>query len=286
MKNKLYDAFMQMTADADPGRVQAAVQAEIGSESRKPRQTPARRFYRTAAVLAAVLVLSVTVCAAAVKHLTVTVPEDGKYDYLVKVTDGEGVARVDKDALQELASLGITQEDIQAGNRVSKTFDTWTEAAKWLDCGLLVSDRMTEDATEWGKVTLTAHVHEDGKLSTLTLTGAAVETETGEACTVCVSIPLESWGEKYDLVVGYGEDTHSGRTTETMEYVTPSGIRAEIVDVVSLSLDENGSTIRVYDTTFHIFHEGIRYMISMGGRHTESQADLAKAIADSMGYVK
>jgi len=286
MKNKLYDAFLQMTADADPGRVQAAVQAEIGSESRKARQIPARKVLRITAACAAVLVLSVTVCAAAVKHLTVQVPDNGKYDYLVKVTDGEGVARVDKDALRELASLGITQEDIEAGNRVSKTFDTWTEAAKWLDCGLLVSDRMTEADTEWGKVTLTAYVHEDGKLSTLTLTGGTVETETGESCTVCVSIPLEAWGEKYDLVVGYGEDTHSGRTTETMEYVTPAGICAEIVDVSVLTLDENGSTIRVYDTTLHIFHEGIWYMISIGGRHTESQADLAKAIADSMGYVK
>ena len=280
MKQKLYDAFVQMTAEADPGKVQAAVLAGMTDPGK--RKLPGKRILRIAAACAAMLVLSVTVYAAAVKYLTVQVPENGKYDYLVKVTDGEGVARVDRDALRELEALAITQEDIQAGGWVSKTFDTWTEAAGWLDCGLLVSDRMTEADTEWGKVTLTAYANRDGKLSTLTLTGGTVETETGEACTVCVNIPLEAWGEKYDLVVGYGKDTHSGRTTETMEYITPAGIHTEIVDVASLSLDENGSTIRVYDTTLHIFHEGILYQISIGGRHTESQAELAKAIADSL----
>ncbi len=280
MKQKLYDAFVQMTADADPGKVQAAVLAGMTDPGK--RKLPGKRILRIAAACVAMLVLSVTVYAAAVKYLTVHVPENGKYDYLVKVTDGEGVARVDRDALRELEALAITQEDIEAVNRVSKTFDTWTEAAGWLDCGLLVSERLTEADTEWGKVTLTAYANRDGKLSTLTLTGSTVETETGEACTVCVSIPLEAWGEKYDLVVGYGKDTHSGRTTETMEYITPAGIRAEIVDVAVLTLDENGSTIRVYDTTLHIFHEGILYQISIGGRHTESQAELAKAIADSL----
>ncbi|MBQ4605834.1 MAG: hypothetical protein IJB15_03955 [Clostridia bacterium] len=280
MKQKLYDAFVQMTADTDPGKVQAAVLAGMTDPGK--RKLPGKRILRTAAACAAMLVLSVTVYAAAVKYLTVQVPENGKYDYLVKVTDANGVTKVDRDALRELEALAITQEDIEAGNRVSKTFDTWTEAAGWLDCGLLVSDRMTEADTEWGKVTLTSYADREGKLSTLTLTGGTVETETGETCTVCVNIPLEAWGEKYDLVVGYGKDTHSGRTTETMEYITPAGIRAEIVDVSVLTLDENGSTIRVYDTTLHIFHEGILYQISIGGRHTESQAELAKAIADSL----
>ena len=94
------------------------------------------------------------------------------------------------------------------------------------------------------------------------------------------NIPLDSWGE-FDLTVGFGEDTHSGGTTETVEYTTPDGIPAEIVDVASLSLDEKGTTIRIYDTTMYIFHEGILYQIYMG-QNPESQAELAKAIADSM----
>jgi len=281
MEKKLYEAFLRMTADADPGKVQAAVLAEMGMEKQKVRYIPAKKILRTAAACAAVLVLSVTVYAAA-KYLTVTVPENGKYDYLVKVSSADGTAKVDMDALQELEALVITQEDIQAGNRVSKIFDTWAEAADWLDCGLLVSDLMTEDDTEWGKVTLTSYADHEGKLSTLHLSGGTVIKDTGERCTVMVNIPLDAWGERYDLVMGYGEDTHTGRTTETAEYTTPAGIQTEIVDVASLSLDENGSTIRIYDTTLHFFHDGILYQISIGGRHTESQAELAKAIADSM----
>ncbi|MBR4961876.1 MAG: hypothetical protein IKY52_13350 [Clostridia bacterium] len=282
MEKELYDAFLQMTADADPGKVQAAVLAETGREKQKVRYIPSKRILRTAAACAAVLMLSVTVYAMAAKYLTVTVPENGEYDYLVKVSSSEGTAKVDRDALRELEALAVTQEDIEAGTWVSKTFDTWAEAADWLDCGLLVSDLMAEDDTEWGKVTLTSYADKEGKLSTLHLTGGTVIPDTGERCTVMVNIPLDAWGERYDLVVGFGEDTHSGRTTETVEYTTPAGIQTEIVDVASLSLDEEGSTIRIYDTTLHIFHEGILYQITIGGRHTESQADLARTIADSM----
>ncbi|MBR5445994.1 MAG: hypothetical protein IKV57_07720 [Clostridia bacterium] len=283
MKEKIKNAFDRMTADADPGKVQTAVLAETGRETQQFRRTPAKKILRTAAVCAAVLVLSVTVYAAAAKYLSVTIPENGAYDYLVNVSDASGgTARVDKKALEELEALAITQKDIEAGNWVSRTFETWTEAADFLDCGLLVSDLLTGDDTEWGKVTLTAYADSEGKLATLSLTGGCSIAGAEERCTVIANIPLDAWGERYDLVMGYGEDTHSGRTTETMEYITPTGIRTEIVDVVSLSLDEEGSTIRVYDTTLHIFHEGILYQISIGGRHTESQAELAKAIADSM----
>ncbi|MBR5444737.1 MAG: hypothetical protein IKV57_01355 [Clostridia bacterium] len=279
MEQKIHEAFAAMTAEADPKRVLEEVRARIPGEETYRRRM-GRRLLRTVIAAAAVLALSVTVYAA-VKQLSVTIPENGEYDYLVKVTDGSGgEAKIDKDALQELESLAMTQEDIQNGF-LRKTFDTWQEAADWLDCGLLVSDLLTPDGTEWGTVTLSAFADGDGKLATVSLTGGCSISGTEEGCSVTVNSPLESWGERFDLVMGYGENDRSRHTTDTIDYTTPSGFPVQIVNVGALYAVD-GTTVRKYATTLHLYHGGILYSIHIDGRHTDPKTDLAYMLADSL----
>lgn len=278
MDNRLRDAFITMTADADPMRVTEAVTARRNEKTETSRKLPSKRVLRTVIAAAAVLALSVTVYAVVAGHLTVLVPENGDYDYLVKVTDGSGgEAKIAKDALQELEALAMTQEDIQSGSIPEKTFATWAEAAEWLNCGLLVSDLLVEQEA----VTLRAFADGDGELTTLSLYGSFSISGTEKSCSVMVNIPREHWGERYDLVVGYGENPNPSETTETIAYTTAAGFPVQIVEESALFRTEDGSTVRKYKPTLHLYHGGILY--SIHGRYdTESQMDLAYMLADSL----
>lgn len=292
MKNKLYDAFMQMTADADPGRVQAAVRAEIGSESRKARQIPARKVLRIAAACAAVLVLSVTVCAAAVKYLTVQVGEEKWFDLAVHIEESAGeMITLSAEKMEMLQEYIRTQEDILNGVRKGKIFQSWQEAAEWLDCGLLVSEYPAD--CQWNPITMVANpgTEADGTtvIRCITITGSWNRPDTEENGFLSVTIPLSGTWEQYGMVITYDNaetdeqgrltvgNTPTSRPTTITEYYTENGICAEIAEV----LRENGET----ETSMHIFHGGILYDWMVDST-PESQADLAKAIADSMGYVK
>ena len=300
METQIQTAFLSMTEDADPGRVEKAVLARIHGKSRRRYGIPVKRMVQLAAAAMAVLVLTVTVYAAVQKYLWVEIPEDGPYNYMVRVENDAGeTVQLSDDILAELETILMTREDMRNGNWKGMTFDTWQDAAEFLDCGLLTSDLLTESDTEWGQVTLYAYADEDGEpgaVETVSLSGACYVRDSTVGCLITVNIPLAGWGDQYDMMVSYGiGDPDGDETTEHIradgdtavtEYTTPSGIPIEIVDVTTMS-NKNGvqgtAMVRAASTSMHLCHDGILYQILFDSLEDgSSAAELAKTIADSL----
>ena len=300
MDKELKKALTELTEGADPGRVENAVRERICREAEcavKPRRHTGGYRYPVRAVLAAVLVFvlagSVYAAVQVQKRLTVTLPEDGPYDIVMQIpgqTDTEqenaggiiGMIQekrrefedaVRKDPMltlpeekrKELQAHVVTQEDIQNGTYAEKCgrFDTWEEAAAWLDCGLLTSDLLiTSDlltarempwskdlGQPWGNVDLVVNgdVYPTmGEYTSISLSGTVhcPLLAENEYARLNVRIPLSGDWESYGQVVTYmtgkmyeSEDAwmadmenHEKTSTDgsVIPYTTATGIQTEI----------------------------------------------------------
>ena len=307
MKQKLYDAFVQMTAEADPGKVQAAVLAGMTDSGK--RKLPGKRILRIAAACAAMLVLSVTVYAAAMKYLTVQVSEGTWHDFMVHIDEEAGsMITLPAEKMEELQKHIRTQEDILNGVRKGKTFDSWQEAADWLDCGLLVSELLSGDDVKWNPITLIANPgttpEGESVIWNVSISGSWNRAETNDGGYLSITIPLSGTWDQHGIAVRYGGLTvdengrlvSDGKPTENTvtvtEYTTVSGIPVEITDVLhntpvpviegNTIIEWDYSILNTVSTSMHFLHGGIIYDWDINTANNTSSAELAKAIADSL----
>lgn len=267
-----------------------------------------KRMIRIAAAAVAVLAMTVTVYAAVQKYLTVETPEDKWYDLRVRIDEAAGeMISLPAEKMEELQQYAMTQEDMQNGVRKGLVFASWQEAADWLDCGMLVSDRITAADNEWGQISMEvrAQTTEEGEKEILFVNvgGSFHLRDRNEGGYLSVTIPLSGDWDMYGSVVTYGgtyvnedgvlmHDTGkaSDNSAEVTEYTTSSGIPAVIVDVTHLTpgpIYENGvfqkhGEVETVSTSMYFFHEGVVYEWLFENGSDESAADLAKEVADSM----
>lgn len=161
MDKELRKALADLGAAADPARTEKAVRKRIAVEEvpAETRRHPGgyQRPLRAVLAAAVALVLAGSVYAAVQKLLTVTLPEEGPYDVILQIPEDAGdMIILPEEKRKELQAHILTQEDILEGKteEKQKRFDTWAEAAAWLDCGLLTSDALTETQQDWGNVRL------------------------------------------------------------------------------------------------------------------------------------
>ena len=122
MDKELKMALETMTAEANPVRVEQAVRERIAKEEvpAETRRHPGgyRKPIRAVLAAAMVLVLAGSVYAAVQvqKRLTVTLPEDGPVDVVMKVPEEAGEMIVlSEEKRKELQAHVVTQEDIKNG---------------------------------------------------------------------------------------------------------------------------------------------------------------------------
>ena len=326
MDKELRRALTEMTGDADPGRVENAVRDRIcGAENPiGTRRIPGGYRRPVRAVLAAVMVLMLAMSgyAAVQKLMTVTLPEEGPYDVVVEMPEDAGrMIVLPEEKRKELQAHVVLPEDIKNGVYAEKErrFDTWTEAAVWLDCGMLTSDLLTEKEREWAKdlgqswgnvnLLVNNNVYPTlGERTSINLSGTVYCSllAEDEFAWLSVRIPLSGDWESYGHAVTYSLDkmyesedaiiadleNHEKTSTDgsVTQYTTASGIRTEIavltVPKISTVL-KNGiavGTERIDSIQIHLFflHEGILYELHFSAPDAESGTETAKAIAESM----
>ncbi len=328
MDKELKMALETMTAEANPVRVEQAVRERIAKEEvpAETRRHPGgyRKPIRAVLAAAMVLVLAGSVYAAVQvqKRLTVTLPEDGPVDVVMKVPEEAGEMIVlSEEKRKELQAHVVTQEDIKNGIYAEKyrLFDTWAEAAEWLGCGLLTSDVLTEvENKKWGNVRL--WVNGDiyptlGDQTSVTLFGVVSSPlleKTGKydgSGLLTVTIPLsgnwENYGRSMVYLTDTGYDENEDGTIEinwneiekqstgelVTQYTTTSGIQAEIAVMTARYGVKSWKAGNTWETEIrenleafvYFLHGGILYELRLGPGDVESGVEAAKAIMDSMG---
>lgn len=317
MDKELKKALTELTEGADPGRVEEAVRERIGMMENGTGTGwiwyGYRRPVRILLTAVIVLLLSVSVYAAVQKLMTVTLPEEGPSDVVVEMLEDVGkMVVLPEEKRKELQAHVITQEDIKDGTYAEKQreFDTWEEAAAWLDCGLLVSDQSAEpeDSTHVCLLVYDDVYPELGRNTSLSLFGELKHpalTEEGKAM-LTVGIPLSGKWEQYGYVTIYGTNKiytpgetvglnlneHEKVSTgeQVTQYTTASGIPVEIAVVTvpkARAILENGKAVgtEYYDSTWihmNFLHEGILYGLQFSAPDAENGTETAKAIAESM----
>lgn len=317
MDKELKKALMELTEGADPCRVEEAVRERIAKEEHpaETRQIPSGYRYPVRILLTAamVLLLSVSVYAAVQKMLTVILPEEGSYDVMVQVPEDAGdMIVLPEEKREQLQAHVLTQEDILTGRTQEKQkhFNTWEEAAVWLDCGLLASDLLTEAEGEWGEVRLRVYgdvYPELGKQSSVSLIGTAECPLLLDASVMLtMTIPLSGDWKNYgtntiyitdkvyepDETVGLNLNEHEKVSTgeQVTQYTTASGIPVEIAVLTvpkARAVLEDGKAVGTEfrnSTEVHVYflHEGILYELQFSAPDAESGTETAKAIAESM----
>lgn len=317
MDKELKKALTELTEGADPGRVEEAVRERIGKVENGTGTGwiwyGYRRPVRILLTAVMVLLLSVSVYAAVQKLMTVTLPEEGPSDVVVEILEDAGkMVVLPEEKRKELQAHVITQEDIKNGTYAEKQreFDTWEDAAAWLDCGLLTSDLLTEAEGEWGEVRLRVYgdvYPELGKQSSVSLIGTAECPLLLDASVMLtMTIPLSGDWKNYgtntiyitdkvyepDETVGLNLNEHEKVSTgeQVIQYTTVSGISAEIAVVTvpkARAILEDGKVVgtEYHDSTWihmNFLHEGILYELQFSAPDAESGTETAKTIAESM----
>lgn len=284
------NAFENMTAGADAARVVYSVQSAIGGK----KATIRLRFPRT--VIAAVclmLAMAVSVGAYAVyKQLTIETPDDGPYDYIVKISESENgeseLVTLSEEVMEELTDYVREEHGLMW---MYKGFETWTDLADWLDCGILTSELFGDVPSymiglEPDNISLTSYKTSDN--SYLLIDGSNEVIGTDYDCNTTLQIPLTgeiSQYNSYAALTGESnlhvndegwlvlEDTHTAGSTEVISHTSKSGLQAAI----TATKIEN-----TYFTAGHVYLDGVIYRFGISGSDKDETVEVMKTIIDSL----
>ena len=263
-------AFDNLTGGVNPEAVIRGVRSQIRSAASKKRL----RFPK-AALLAAALILLLTVSAGAyaVYHgFSIELPEGGIYDYILRIgqdgtKDSESeIPVLTEEVLLKIEAIRSETQPVTSSDGYEQygliEFDTWRDAADWIDCGLLTGDTvMSEKPALWA-------YYENGTLQYLTLYSQ------NAACTTDILIPVTGSAQQYEHFVRTGT---SDTLTETRSFDTSGGLHAEIV--ITGTSDVHASDVYA---SGYVIHGGIIYRFDVTAPTADEAAETIRRIADTL----
>ena len=320
MDGYLKEAFARMTEGTDPGRVAVSVRERIGSEKeRKNGNTMKRTRKLTVLLAAAVLLIVGTIGAGAAQilsRLTVRVrpaegweensPEARSEDnastelgksytqlFTVEQEGDEPYVTLSDEVMTKLLELERETDRNAAHSSAgwiedgkAYGFDTWKEAADFLDCGVLTSPLLEQPPEQFSNNRISLMYLEGEALgrseNIVSISGQnTVPSLSGDEivwCDLIVRIPLnaEACGMGFGgaAVPATGEE---GAELVTAAHVTPSGIEAQIAayrwDVLDTSLWYGDA---------YVLHDSISYMFHTHGESAEAVTAILRAVLDSL----
>lgn len=303
--NDIRKAFLNLTEGTDASRVTDAVKAEIKPAAvRKHRLKLPRYVFAAAALMVA---LAVSAGAYAVyRQLTIETPDSGAFDYIVHIDGGENgeteMITLSEEIVEALDKYKAEKTNLRQsgdGFEFGLSFDTWQDAADWLDCGIMTSDILgdvPEDLVfmNGDGVTLYANYNSEGELVNIQLSCNNEIKDSELSCWMNVTIPLSGKWEQYSTAVSItGEmyidengrltvgDTHDPSATEVITYEAANGITAEITTTRQINGAGEYSS-EWYDVSGYIFNDSIIYQFIVHGPEKDAAVEAVKAIADSL----
>lgn len=281
--NEIRQGFAEMTETVCPERVENAVRGRLAVKEERKRV----RFPRTAVIACVLALTTVSVGAYGVyRNVRIQIENnDGVFDYTTIFTPDDGVwgnIALHDGVLEELPLYDKAQISMDEGRSiydVGKIFDTWEDAAEWLDCGMLVSDLfggIPDNIVFGGDILLTSQYH-DEELQFVEVTGSNTLPEDMDAfCMTTVQIPFgieqNSFGHAVSLA---GENI---RRTELFFYTAGNGLDAEIA-VTDMDYPDGRL---VYVAQAFLYHNGLIYDFQLNHEDRDTAIAYMHAILDSL----
>lgn len=286
-------AFSNITSSADGSRTANMVRMRINA-SEKQRNVMFGRKCLIAACLVFLLILTVGAYTIH-RSLSIKVPDAGPFDYVMEVkldeeqTDSHSEEMLTlSDAI--IAELENYRYDVSSGKSiydVGRIFDSWEEAAHWLNCGILTSEMLgdiPENVTWGGEIVLISIYSSDGELRCVQLTGTNAIIGKDASCMTTVIIPLSGEWEQYGAAASFdariNEDgvleLPEGQPSDSMRvssFTTACGNQAQIAVVKSRN---------VYNATGYFVENSIIYSFSVSHEEETTATDLVKQIIESI----
>ena len=282
--HELKRAFDTMTENVRPNRVEDRVRKRISEKTDRRRV----RIPRAAVVACLLALTAVSVGAYGVfRNVFIQIEncDIGVFDYTaIFKTDDEmwGNITFHDDVLEELPAYDKELIFVEEGRSiydVGKIFDTWEDAAEWLDCGMLVSDLyggIPDNIVFGGDILLTSQYH-DGELQFVEVSGSNTLPENMDAfCMTTVQIPFGVNSEYFGHAVSLAGESIT--KTEVFFYTAENGLNAEI----AVSYRDYPDGRLVYVATAFLYHKGLTYDFQLNHEDRDTAIAYMKQILDSL----
>ncbi len=282
--NDIRQGFAEMTADVRPERLEDAVRERLAVKEREERKRV--RFPRAAVAFACVLALTaVSVGAYGIyREVFIQIENDGVFDYTTVFApdDGQwGNITLSEEVLEELPLYDKEQISMSEGRSiydVGKIFDTWEDAAQWLDCGMLVSDLfggIPGNIVFGGDILLTSEYH-DGELLFAEVIGSNTLPDMDAFCMTTVQIPVGIETDYFGHAVSLAGESIS--QTEVVSYTAENGLDAEI----AVTYRDYPDGRFVYVAHAFLYHKGLAYDFQLNHEDKDTAVSYMKQILDSL----
>jgi hypothetical protein len=245
------------------------------------------RFPR-AAVVACVLALTTVSVGAygAYRNVRIQIEnKDGVFDYTAIIAPDDGAwgnITFREGVLEELPLYDRAQISMDEGRSiydVGKIFETWEDAAEWLDCGMLVSDLfggIPDNIVYGGDILLTSQYH-DGELQFAEVCGSNILPENMDAfCMTTVQIPVGIEQEYFGHAVSLAGESIT--KTELFFYTASNGLEAEI----AVTYKDYPDGRFVYVAHAFLYHNGLIYDFQLNHEDRDTAITCMKQILDSL----
>ena len=304
LDRRIRESFSRITECADPGRVTAAVRENLAGEKERSTENGMnmRRSKKLTVLLAAALtvILLTTAAAAAViavqavqarmrAEITSTSEREGELirSYRMNIEEHSGSLILSDEVMAVLDALappkkGTTNiaEAVRDGSALA--FESWEDAANWLDCGLLFDPLLGSEPYASPKIGL---YYNDGTRSqagnrTISLRGSHTYPDTKRRVSVSAFIPLND--AAWEIYSGGFEGVLHGEAQK--EEISADVITSPAGDEVTLLTTPAERILggTWYEVSAHFIHEGIIYRISVWTNDRAEGESVVRRVVENM----
>ena len=280
---ELKNAFLLLTAGADGEKTAAMVRSRLPEY----RHRTEKKYCRAALIILAAGLLAVSVCAYGILRkstASIDFTSDGYYfnaDFS-GITDQSAVklSRKVLSALPDYSGEGLTSYN---PHDVGKIFDSWQDAADWLDCGILTSDIITSDCIPNlnGEIVLVS-IYSGDTLTNVSLHGTTMIKDHDAYCKISIVIPQSPLLDGMSLFQGYGYAVggkEDNAETVMIEYTTSGG---DVLEIPVTPPRCTGSDTDGYTAYAHFVSGGIIYSFGVCSSNAEQSVDILLQILEDL----
>ena len=219
--------------------------------------------------------------------------EDNGEDFIyrMKIEEWNGFLELSDKVMKTLESLEPLDENVKlhtAAEMIEKgcaiPFDTWSDAAEWLDCGLLVSSLADSQPAEYGHLHVLYLDGSSQNIRCVNIFGShpAVSAEPYHTRYYHISAKIPLSEEAWKIYSGgLSGDFNAVTEPEETVFLNPLGDEVRLISVCTQFPDPDNNDLR-WDVSANFIHEGIIYQVRMSCPSREEAEDTVMQVVNSM----
>lgn len=292
----LFDAL----GEIDPALLVPPEKADITDTAAGTPSKGRKIRLRFAAVFAAALLLIAGVSAGApylsarMRTETAWNTSEGNgedFIYRMRIEEWNGFLELSDEVMETLESLEPLDEEVEvhtAAEMIEKgcviPFDTWSDAAEWLDCGLLVPSQADSQPADYRRLYVQYLDGSNRNIRCVNITGShpafSSKPYHTRYCHIYAKIPLSE--ETWKIYSGGLSDKFNALSEpEETVFLNPLGDEVRMVSVCTQPSESYTGDLR-WDVSANFIHEGIIYSVRMSCPDREEAEDTVMKVVNSM----